>query len=83
MRGSIYRTDGCARWILLRLVKAVSQIRAINEGALQATHCHCEMISLCTFVFGIYIIIIREKDQDDYIVAMVTVMLRTLSCYLL
>ena len=42
-------------FFLLRLVKAVSQIQAINEGALQSVHCHCVMVSLCTFLFGIYI----------------------------
>ncbi len=40
---------------LLRLVKAVSQIQAINEGALQSIHCHCVMVSLCTFYFGIHV----------------------------
>ena len=54
---------GSLWWIyLLRLVKAAIKMRV-------HCNCHCEMISSCTFVFGIY-------NKND-IVAMVTVMLCT------
>ncbi len=43
-------------FFLLRLVKAVSQIQAINEGALQSVHCHCVMVSLCVPFYSGFIL---------------------------
>ena len=31
----------------------------LNEGVLQSIHCYCVMVSLCTFIFGIYIIYVK------------------------